>query len=329
MKKRPPPGAMLVARLKERRLAREQAEKDNVENQQILSITTFEENGNIETATHPITIESKSASTEVIEPVKKLPSKSSRSSSKANFVRQQINIEDLRPSTDDYKQLTDEIRMAGRFAAVGLIAQGLRLAHLKDDQLYKDHYQTFEEYSRKEHHMSATYAYRLIRIAEMAEQLAEQDKDFTDKSQFDPFEVMLGLGHRHLMAILPLEIEVVRDVLAKGIPIAGKEGNTNKRISLDRATEKQIRAALKHVYPEMVESTTEKKLALPSDKQLVPALGQMVQMLEDWATFLNANGTPAELRAAKMVRRQLLERLANRLRRAAEIVAIALEKPDD
>ena len=73
----------------------------------------------------------------------------------ADLLRRSISIEDLRPFTDDYEVLTEEIRLAGRFAAAGLVAQGLRLARLKDDSIYKNHYTSFEEYCRKEHDMSA------------------------------------------------------------------------------------------------------------------------------------------------------------------------------
>jgi len=248
-----------------------------------------------------------------------------------DLLHRQIEIEDLRPITDDYDVLTDEIRLAGRFAAVGLIAQGLRLARLKLDAIYKDHYPTFEDYCRKEHQMSATYAYRLIRMSEMAERMAEigtAGVTATVDVMPDPFEVMLSLGHRHLMALLPLEPEAAQELLLLGIPIADTEaGAANDRVPIGRATEKQIRDALKVLAGHSSPTKVVAKTALASEKQLIPALSKLVEMLEDWSLWLGGD-SPEELEAARMGRGQLLNRLAKRFRVASGKIADALEGDD-
>lgn len=371
MKKKPPPGATLIARLKEQRLAREaeiarrqsggadsseQPDAPQSAEQPIqqpvqqpveqpiahtiehVDATVVSEQKPVEkpSATEPQASEPETVRTESIEP-KPVKTKSQHSqqmvvrsgNGKAaqDLLHREIDIEDLRPTTDDYFVLTDEIRLAGRFAAVGLIAQGLRLSRLKHDAIYKDHYSTFEDYCRKEHQMSATYAYRLIRMSEMAERMAEIGAGAVTAATGampDPFEVMLSLGHRHLMALLPLEPETAQELLLRGIPVADQEPGADERVPISRATEKQIREALRVFAGEPATVKVVPKKALATEKQLIPALSKLVEMLEDWSLWLGGE-PPAELEAARMGRGQLLNRLAKRFRTASGKIADALE----
>jgi hypothetical protein len=340
MKKKPPPGATLIARLKEQRLAREQA---------LAEKKAQTDDGKPQTPANSVPVaasEVKTVETPAVqEPPKKLAAvieveqPTSGSISKrveryrggGDLIQREIDIGDLRPTSDDYFVLTDEIRLAGRFAAVGLIAQGLRLARLKDDNIYKDHYPTFEEYCRKEHHMSATYAYRLIRMSEMAERISEIESLPSAEKMPDPFEVMLGLGHRHLMALLPLELEKAADLLVKGIPLGGEVESGDKRVPISKATERQIRDALRGFGLGGERTGTTKVVAkstLASEKNLIPALSKLVEMLEDWSLWLGGD-PPPELEAARMGRGPLLTKLAKRFRTASQRIADALERGEN
>lgn len=348
MKKKPPPGATLIARLKEQRLAREAelARRQAGESGEATPETPVQEVAAVPSTTVDVTVvepvETQTAEQESPPPEPKSPPARQQeivvhhagngSAQAGDLLHRQIEIGDLRPNTDDYFVLTDEIRLAGRFAAVGLIAQGLRLARLRHDEIYKNHYPTFEEYCRKEHQMSATYAYRLIRMSEMAERVAELGGPVSasTESMPDPFEVMLGLGHRHLMALLPLEPETAQEILVRGIPVVEGDEPSDQRVPITRATEKQIREALKQFVSEPGTSKTKvvPKKALATEKQLIPALNKLVEMLEDWALWLGGE-TPEELQAARMGRSQLLNRLAKRFRTASGKIADALEGEDD
>jgi hypothetical protein len=363
MKKKPPPGATLIARLKEQRLAREaelarrQAEANGTA--PAAATDTVDTPAPVEVAPEAVPVTE--STPEVVEPKpetravtatkpKKEPEPvevtlmeptpvrqeivvhavSSGNGNATDLLHRQIEMNDLQPTTDDYAVLTEEIRLAGRFAAVGLIAQGLRLARLKHAELYKDHYPTFEEYCRKEHQMSATYAYRLIRMSEMAERMAEIGRPaVTSNSDAmpDPFEVMLSLGHRHLMALLPLEPEAAQELLVRGIPVTEGDQPGDQRVPISRATEKQIRDALKGFVAEPGTTKVVPKKALATEKQLIPALNKLVEMLEDWALWLGGDA-PQELQAARMGRGQLLNRLAKRFRTASGKIADALEGED-
>ena len=341
MKKKPAPGATLIARLKEQRLAREaelarrQAEQNGaVPEDTSNNVDTVQAVETAQEAT-PVAPEATVDVTVVhAEPARKevaVRTKSNNGAVAGDLLHRQINIGDLVPTTSDYFVLTDEIRLAGRFAAVGLIAQGLRLARLKHDEIYKDHYPTFEEYCRKEHQMSATYAYRLIRMSEMAERMAEIGRPAvatSSDSMPDPFEVMLNLGHRHLMALLPLEPEAVQELLVKGIAVTEGDQSGGERVPISRATERQIRDALRVFIPEPGTTKVVAKKPLASEKQLIPALNKLVEMLEDWSLWLGGDA-PAELQAARMGRGQLLNRLAKRFRTASGKIADALEGEDD
>lgn len=280
-KKKPPAGATLISRLREGRIKREQ------------SLAVRQEVIEKEMERHEV-----------------------------DFIRKEITIDELRPISDDYDLLTEEIRLAGRFAAVGLIAQGLRLARLKDDQIYKKNYPTFEEYCRQEHTMSATYAYRLIRMSEMAERLAEEGgrgagrvvsgKGITDAMP-NPFEAMLGLGHRHLIALLPLESEAAEELLLKGVPVADKNGQAVDRIPIGRATEKQLRQALSLIAPKpILPKVVKQPHAVPSRRTVV-SLKDMVEVLQEWAEWLESEPEDSIL-IAKTGDRKERSRLAQRMR---------------
>ncbi len=370
MKKKPPPGATLIARLREQRLAREQSLKpveagEVVDVPQAESVESQQGAGGFSVAAEAgdDSLKRGKARKAEIVPVEKgsgalvrapgtgiipvaeggagtgspavSPEKDSarvmRREGAIDLIHRQIDIDDLRPTTDDYFQLTDEIRLAGRFAAVGLIAQGLRLARIKDENIYKDHYQTFDEYCRKEHQMSATYAYRLMRMAEMAEKVAElgMRSHGLPQSMPDPFEVMIGLGHRHLMALLPLEVETAEDLLLRGVPVAAATEGAGERVPIGRATERQIREALKVIAPSSKPASVVRpeKKAPASEKQLIPALGKLVEMLEDWATWLGGD-VPPEVTSARTQRGPLLNKLAKRFRIASQRIADALEQAD-
>jgi hypothetical protein len=359
MKKKPPPGATLIARLKEQRLAREaelarrqsgatvDAEAPASDNIDAVPVEQPQPEPVPEATVDVTVVHAEEVTTEVIakEPPQKEPEPTKTEvvvhrakregngavsgATAADLLHRQIDLGDLRPTTDDYFVLTDEIRLAGRFAAVGLIAQGLRLHRLKHAEIYKNHYQTFEEYCRKEHQMSATYAYRLIRMSEMAERMAEiGHRPEANADMPDPFEVMISLGHRHIMALLPLEPETAQDLLVRGIPVTEDGAPSDQRVPLTRATERQIREALRSFAGESGTTKVVPKKALATEKQLIPALNKLVEMLEDWSLWLGGE-PPAELEAARMGRGQLLNRLAKRFRTASGKIADALEGEDD
>ena len=300
MKKKPPPGATLIARLKEKRLQREAGETPSNEPEpgHVLDVEAQE-------------VEGESSSTQVESP----PESSSveialREPGTTDLFQSSVSIDELRPSTDDYAALTEEIRLAGRFAAIGLIAQGLRLARIQYAEIYKQEFPSFEEYCRKEHQMSATYAYRLIRMARLAEKFAERPALQSDVS--DPYEIMLNLGHRHLMALLPLKEEKVEELLVHGVPLAENE-ESDERVPLDRATEKQIKQALKKDGKEPDASAAMSKRAA---KILGKELPKLVGMLEECANWLETS--PAELEMAKMEKAAELKSLAERFKAASE-----------
>jgi len=356
MKKKPAPGATLIARLKEQRLAREAelarrqgspTELASAAPAQVKGDDDDIENAQPAAAKEPEKAVAKPAASDIVKaPQDKADMRTVRAGDATivvetneaqqvvlssrparDLIHRTIDFDDLKPTSNDYFVLTDEIRLAGRFAAVGLIAQGLRLYRIREADIYKNHYQTFEEYCRKEHHMSATYAYRLMRMAEMAEQVARIGQPVSTHSENmpDPFEVMIGLGHRHLMALLPLELPAAQELLVKGIPISESE-----RLPIAKATEKQIRQALQGLgsSPSKGAVRVTPKRALADEKQLIPALSKLVEMLEDWSLWLGGD-PPEELQAARMGRGPLLNRLAKRFRAACNKIADALETPED
>lgn len=364
MKKKPPPGATLIARLKEQRLAREAElarRKDEAAGGRSAAADSKDDSAAAEmtpaagkepaakvssqdaTPEPAAALAAKTVSRTAGQPVEaevvpdaEPPGRQAivvSTKGKHDLLRREIDIDDLRPLSDDYFVLTDEIRLAGRFAAVGLIAQGLRLYRIREAEIYKDHFPTFEDYCRKEHHMSATYAYRLMRMAEMAEQVARLGhapvSGSGTENMPDPFEVMISLGHRHIMALLPLEAQAAQELLVKGVPVGGSSGSA-ERVPLVKATEKQIRDALKSIAPGTQKSAVRvsEKRALVSEKQLIPALSKLVEMLEDWAVWLQGEA-PSELQAARMGRGPLLSRLAKRFRAASGKIADALEGPEE
>ncbi|MBY0552862.1 MAG: hypothetical protein K2W95_36600 [Candidatus Obscuribacterales bacterium] len=302
--KKPPPGATLIARLKERRLQREQGEEEAV----------VPESAVLDVEAHPAdssatTGENLNISVRESSPVTAM-----------DLLHRTISIDDLRPSTDDYFALTEEIRLAGRFAAVGLIAQGLRLARIHNAEIHREHYGSFEDYCRKEHTMSATYAYRLMRMSEMAEKIAERGLDGVPANLPDPFEVMLSLGHRHLMALLPLSPEKAEEYLVNGIPVEDSAEGATARVPIEKATEKQIRMALKQGSGEIETGPSQKR----AESVLVKNLGKLVKMLEECASWLEES--PAEFELVKMEKGQSLTKLAGRFRSASEKISSALEE---
>jgi hypothetical protein len=300
--KKPPPGATLIARLKERRLQREQSPEE-------------------ESAQPVLDVEAQPPDTSA--PTGESVNISVRESAVTalDLLHREISIDDLRPSTTDYQALTDEIRLAGRFAAVGLIAQGLRLACIHNAEIHRDHYTSFEDYCRKEHNMSATYAYRLMRMSEMAEKIAGRGIESDESNLPDPFEVMLSLGHRHLMALLPLGPEKAEEYLVNGIPVEDEQAGTPARVPIERATEKQIRLALKQT------ATSESAPAASRPRAevlLVKNLSKLVGMLEECAGWLEES--PAEFELAKLDKGQSISDLAGRFRTASEKISKALEE---
>lgn len=239
----------------------------------------------------------------------------------AEFVSRPISIADLQPATYDYQQLTDEIRQAGRFAAAGLIAQGLRLYRLQSEDIYKDKFATFEEYCREEHDMSATYVYRLIRMAEMAEWLASESIPSSSADMPDPFEVMLGLGHRHLVAILPLEPKVISELLIKGLPTQTEAGNRGKRIPILKASEQQIRDAIKLLMPPA--EAANKKTSKSPPVRSVHNLEELLDVMQEWYDWLHSQ--PDErLIENKIGDRTQANKLARRLHSLCEKLVEAL-----
>jgi hypothetical protein len=316
MAKKPPPGATLIARLRESKLKREQELQDRIaertqgkkeQKEKATKVSKISEtievlppenqtktSDNLPTKTKSLTTKASITKPQPTDKGKSTVSGKQLSTMKSiPLIRREFTIEDLRPFTDDYIQLTEEIRLAGRFAAAGLIAQGLRLALLKDDQLYKQHYTTFEDYCRQELTMSATYAYRLIRMAEMAERLAEEGlKNITDlgENMPDPFEVMLDLGHRHMLALLPLETQTAEELLVKGIPIPDANGRMSERIPIFKATEQQIREAIKLLAPKDIStsnrSTKTNSKNRPPKQQSVKSISDAIGYLQAWIEWL-------------------------------------------
>lgn len=305
MKKKPPPGATLIARLKEKRLQREQQDPNaQAETGHVLDVEAQEVEGEGGDLSAELAQESSSVEIALREP------------GTADLFQSSVSIDELRPNTDDYSALTDEIRLAGRFAAIGLIAQGLRLARIQYAEIYRQQFPSFEEYCRKEHQMSATYAYRLIRMARLAEKFAERPALQSDVS--DPYEIMLNLGHRHLMALLPLKEEKVEELLVHGVPLSEDE-EASDRVPLDRATEKQIKQALKKDSKEPDAVAAMSKRAA---KILGKELPKLVAVLEECANWLDTS--PAEMEMAKMEKADELKNLAERLKQASEKIFDAL-----
>jgi hypothetical protein len=303
MKNKPLPAATLIVRLKEKRLQREQAAETRQPETPVLDV----EARAVDSTESPVILPPESPGAELArhEPLLR------RSGS---LLYSQISIDDLRPSTDDYDALTEEIRLAGRFAAIGLIAQGLRLSRIRQNEIHKQRYTSFEDYCRAEHQMSATYAYRLIRMSEMAEKLSERPIESLPAEMPHPYEVMLNLGHRHLMALLPLSEDKVEEFLIMGIPLKESESEGDRqapRVPIARATEKQIRQALR---PDTRCSTS------PIDKRaakfLTRELPELVEIIEQCAEWLDTS--PAEMEMAKMERRAELKKLADRFKKAGD-----------
>ena len=313
MKKKPPPGATLIARLKEKRLQRESEE---ITPEQVLDVEAEEVAGQ----ERVIQTEADQDSTD--EPGLEVIQDSMPAT--VDLLHRTISINDLQPTTDDYDALTDEIRLAGRFAAVGLIAQGLRLARIRHAEIHLKHYTSFEDYCRTEHHMSATYAYRLIRMSEMAEKLADRPSQQLEVNGPDPFEIILSLGHRHLMALLPLSEEKVEELLTQGVPLS--EGDTSdERIPIDRATEKQIRQALKSEHAEGSSSTT--SMPKRAEKMLAKELPKLIEMLEQCSDWMETS--PPELELAKMEKQEELRILAERFKKASDKIFDSLKSDQE
>ncbi len=304
--KKPPPGATLIARLKERRMQREQTgDETGVAPEAVLDVEAHPADSSAPTG-ESVNISVRESTVTALD-----------------LLHRTISIDDLRPSTDDYQALTDEIRLAGRFAAVGLIAQGLRLARIHNAEIHREHYTSFEDYCRKEHHMSATYAYRLMRMSEMAEKIAVRGIESDEASLPDPFEVMLSLGHRHLMALLPLTPEKAEEYLVNGIPVDDATEGAVARVPIERATEKQIRLALKQTVGDASPGPTQKR----AEALLVKNLGKLVKLLEECGAWLEES--PAEFELVKMEKGQSLTQLAARFRTASEKISLALEESTD
>lgn len=306
MKKKPPPGATLIARLKEKRLQRESFASE--ESSPVLDVEARELEGEEKLASASKSEESTSVEIAVRE----------SQLSTADLFQRSILIDDLRPDTDDYDALTEEIRLAGRFAAIGLIAQGLRLARIRHAEIHKTHYTSFEEYCRKEHQMSATYAYRLIRMSELAEKLAERPALESGRQGPDPYEQMLNLGHRHLMALLPLPETKVEEFLLEGIPLI--EGSIEQRVPIEKATEKQIKQALKVEGIAGSAPSMEKR----AEKIMGKELPRLLAILEECANWLDES--PAELELARMERGQDLQELRQRFEKASSRIIQALSQ---
>lgn len=300
--KKPPPGATLIARLKERRLQREQGSEEATVPESVLDVEAHPADSSAPTGENVNISVKESAGTAL------------------DLLHKTISIDDLRPSTDDYQALTDEIKLAGRFAAIGLIAQGMRLARIHNAEIHREHYTSFEEYCRKEHNMSATYAYRLMRMSEMAEKIAERPLE--ESNLPDPFEVMLSLGHRHLMALLPLTPEKAEEYLVNGIPVDDAEEGAPARVPIERATEKQIRLALKQTttHGDSLTDQSQKR----AETLLIRNLGKLVKMLEECAVWLDES--PAEFELVKMEKGESLAQLATRFRSASQRISEALEE---
>lgn len=335
MKKKAPAGATLIARLREARIKRDEQLAERTKGKTGASKTSKVEKPTVTRSktTTKVTVSEDATSDTLLTVADATPTKSTALSipehgKNVDLFHREISIDDLRPATDDYELLTEEIRLAGRFAAVGLIAQGLRLSRLKDDEIYVAHYQSFEEYCRSEHTMSATYAYRLIRIAEMAERLAEEGTKITSGRMHDampdPFEVMLGLGHRHLLTILPLEFDTAEDLLKHGIPMIDETGKAHGRIPIEKATEQQIRKALKYIVPKTSgKKAGAKKKAAPSHS--VRNLSELIDLINEWAVWIKSSPSEESI-ADKVGTGRDLARLAQKLHAASERLSKALEE---
>lgn len=333
MKKKPPAGATLIARLREARIKRDEQLAESKKKSGAAK-TSKEKPAKRANASTKVVVSEDETSDTLLTVADATPRSTAltipaNSGKNVDLFHREISIDDLRPASDDYELLTEEIRLAGRFAAVGLIAQGLRLSRLKDDEIYVAHYQTFEEYCRREHTMSATYAYRLIRIAEMAERLAEEGTKITSGQMHDampdPFEVMLGLGHRHLLTLLPLEFDTAEDLLVHGIPMIDEAGKVHGRIPIEKATEQQIRKALKHIVPKAppIKRTDSKKKSAPIHS--VRNLSDLIDLINEWAAWIKS-GPPEEAIADKVGTGRDFSRLAQKLHTATERLSKALEE---
>lgn len=311
MKKKPPPGATLIARLKEKRLQREQGSEDTSPDN-VLDVEAEDVSGQ-EKALPPEIGDDSGVEVSIQDSVP----------ARVDLLHRTISIADLQPTTDDYDALTDEIKLAGRFAAVGLIAQGLRLARIRHFEIHLKHYNSFEDYCRNEHQMSATYAYRLIRMSEMAEKLAERPAEIQPGAP-DPFERILNLGHRHLMALLPLPEEKVEELLIQGVPKIEGE-NSDERIPIDKATEKQIRQALKN--DASIETTNNVSMPKRAEKMLSKELPKLIELLEQCSEWMNTS--PPELELAKMEKAEDLKNLAERFKRASDKIFGSLNSDQD
>ncbi len=335
MKKKPPAGATLIARLREARMKRDEEVADRKGKSGATKTSKVEKPTRTRAnASTKVTVSEDATSDTLLTVADATPTGTSLSipdhtEKNVDLFHREISIEDLRPATDDYELLTEEIRLAGRFAAVGLIAQGLRLSRLKDDEIYVAHYQTFEDYCRSEHTMSATYAYRLIRIAEMAERLAEEGTKITSGRMHDampdPFEVMLGLGHRHLLTLLPLEFSTAEDLLVHGVPMIDEHGKAHGRIPIEKATEQQIRKALKYIIPKTpaAKKAGGKKSTAPAAS--VHSLSDLIDLINEWAAWIKS-GPPEETIADKVGTGRDFSRLAQKLHTATERLSKALEE---
>lgn len=322
MKKKPPPGATLIARLKERRLQREQEGTDEVVD--ALSTQPVADDHQAQNSVETVDVHVVQPEAEPAAPVERKNQIAERGRRRAvDFLHAAITITDLRPQSSNLSDLTDEIRLAGRFAAVGLIAQGLRLAKINYEEIYKTNYSSFEEYCRDEHHMSATYAYRLIRMAQMAEQLSSVSHSFVRQSLPDPFEVMLSLGHRHLIALLPLAPDAAAELLARGLPESTEtvastgDAESSSRIPLSKATEKQIRVALQSLMPEDRATSSRKQAAY--EAQLLLPLARSITGLEKAIDWAEANAK--ELKRARIEKGDILRELAQKVSTLADALA--------
>ncbi len=170
--------------------------------------------------------------------------------------------------------------------------------------------------------MSATYAYRLIRMSEMAEKLADRPAEI-EPSRPDPFETILNLGHRHLMALLPLPEAKVEELLIQGVPRAEGD-NSEERIPIDKATEKQIKQALKSEAGG--EQGSGASMPKRAEKMLSRELPKLIEMLEQCSLWMETS--PPELELAKMERPEDLKNLAERFKKASQTIFESLKSSD-
>lgn len=331
-KKKPPPGATLIQRMREARIRREQsdASEHNVEPASQSDLATGRK------AETTALVEQKT--TRSLPDKTKSPKDTNTTAKKVapateqhSFVRASISIDDLRPVNDDYQLLTEEIKLAGRFAAAGLIAQGFRLCRLRDAALYKEHYGSFEEYCRAEHAMSATYAYRLIRMSEMAEKLAADRQRANaaekDLAMPDPFEIMLGLGHRHLMALLPLGADAAEELLVQGIPPSDANSDSAARIPIARATEQQIRQAISALVNAQVAQAVSKAIDQAPRTASLPksarSLSELLALMQEWADWLESE-PKTHMIESRVGQGREISRMSQQLQKTCERMVAAL-----